>query len=158
MIKKDTKNVEELLMSIPAKMCRNMDKKFVERITKDISKDIAKHHFMILNVLLGKDKLYVSEIVQILEISKSQMTASIDKLIQLGFIERLEDPNDRRKVLICIREKGTEITELINKRIQEYLHENIQKLEDEEIKDLERGLIVLHKFCLSCEEKSKGEK
>ena len=158
MIRKDTKNVEELLMSIPAKMCRNMDKKFVERITKDISKDIAKHHFMILNVLLEKDKLYVSEIIQILEISKSQMTASIDKLIQLGFIERLADPNDRRKVLISIIKKGTEITELINKRIQEYLHENIQKLEDEEIKDLERGLIVLHKFCLSCEENSKGEK
>ena len=40
--------IEELLMLIPTKICRNMNMRFVNNILKDITDKIAKHHFMIL--------------------------------------------------------------------------------------------------------------
>jgi len=139
--------LEELLIVIPTQMCRNMNQRFINYILKDISKEIAKHHFMILKILQEKEKLYVSEIVHMLGITKSQMTVSVDKLIKLGYVERLLDPHDRRKIFIILTKEGIFITEKIYKRIKERFYEDLKELSGQEMDDLERGLKVLVKLC-----------
>ncbi len=139
--------IEEMLMIIPMKMCRNMEHRFVNIILKDISKELAKHHYMILRTLQEKEKFYVTEIVQILGITKSQMTASVDKLLKLEYVERWADTQDRRKVYIAITKKGTKVTEEINIRIKERFNEDIGILSNQELNELEKGLKVLNKFC-----------
>jgi len=139
--------IEEMLMNIPTKMCRNMDHRFVNIILKSISKELAKHHFMILRMLMEKDKFYVTEIVQTLGITKSQMTASVDKLLLLGYVDRYADTHDRRKIFISITEEGKEITKKIYTLIKKRFTEDIQMLTKEELDDLEKGLKVLIKFC-----------
>ncbi len=138
----------ELLMIIPTKMCRNMDKRFVNTILKDFSKDLAKHHFMIMKMLQKKDKFYVTEIAKYLGITKSQMTASVDKLIKLGYVERQADKNDRRKIFISLTKDGASITTKICGQIKTVFNEDIKMLSDKELDELEKGLIVLNKFCL----------
>jgi len=145
--------IEEMLMMIPTKMCRNMDHRFVNIILKDISKDLAKHHFMILKMLQEKNKFYVTEIVQMLGITKSQMTASVDKLLKLGYVERYADTQDRRKIYVSISKEGSLIANKIYKRIKEQFSNDIQMLSAEELKKLEEGLMVLKKFCSLCEQK-----
>ena len=139
--------IEEMLMIIPTKMCRNMDHRFVNIILKDISKELAKHHFMILKMLQEKEKFYVTEIVQMLGITKSQMTASVDKLLKLGYVERWADTSDRRKIYVSITKEGNKITEEINTRIKERFYEDIRVLSQRELNDLEKGLKVLNRFC-----------
>jgi len=138
----------ELLMIIPTKMCRNMDKRFVNTILKDISKDLAKHHFMIMKMLQKKDKFYVTEIAKYLGITKSQMTASVDKLLSLGYVERQADKNDRRKIFISLTKDGASITKKICGQIKIVFNEDIKLLSKKELDELEKGLIVLNKFCL----------
>ncbi len=140
--------IEEMLMAIPTKMCRNMEQRFVNYILKDISKEIAKHHFMILKMLQEKEKFYVTEIVQMLGITKSQMTASVDKLLQLGYVERWADTKDRRKIFISLTKEGSLITEKINTRIKERFHKDIDVLSQNELDELEKGLKVLNKLCM----------
>jgi DNA-binding MarR family transcriptional regulator len=144
---KQIARIEEMLMAIPTKMCRNMEQRFVNYILKDISKEIAKHHFMILKMLQEKEKFYVTEIVQMLGITKSQMTASVDKLMQLGYVERWTDTKDRRKIFISITKDGEKITEKINTRIKERFHKDIDVLSQKELDELEKGLKVLNKLC-----------
>jgi len=139
--------IEEMLMVIPTKMCRNMEKRFVNIILKDISKELAKHHFMILKMLQENEKLYVTEIVHSLGITKSQMTASVDKLLKLGYVERWADTADRRKIYVSITKDGEKITENINIRIKERFYEDIKVLSQNELNELEKGLRVLNKFC-----------
>ena len=141
------KRIEEMLMIIPTKICRNMDQRFVNIILKDISKDLAKHHFMILKMLQDKEKFYVTEIVQMLGITKSQMTTSVDKLLKLGYVERWADTSDRRKIYVSITKEGNKIAEKINTRIKERFNEDIKVLSQNELDDLEKGLKVLNKFC-----------
>ena len=143
--------IEEMLMIIPTKMCRNMDQRFVNFILKDISADLAKHHFMIMKMLQEKEKFYVTEIVQVLNITKSQMTASVDKLLKMGFVERWADTSDRRKIYLSITKEGKKITKKISTRIKERFHEDIQILNQDDLNDLEKGLKVLAKFCANCE-------
>jgi len=153
MDKDQISRIEEMLMMIPTKMCRNMEQQFVNIIIKDISKDLAKHHFMILKMLQEKNKFYVTEIVQMLGITKSQMTVSIDKLLKLGYVDRFTDTQDRRKIYVSITKKGSLITNKIYTRIKEQFNEDIQILSQEELNKLEQGLIVLKKFCSLCEQK-----
>ena len=124
-----------------------MEQRFVNYILKDISKEIAKHHFMILKMLQEKEKFYVTEIVQMLGITKSQMTASVDKLLQLGYVERWADTKDRRKIFISLTKDGSQITEKINTRIKERFHKDIDVLSQNELDELEKGLKVLNKLC-----------
>jgi len=152
MDKNQVSRIEEMLMIIPTKMCRNMDQRFVNVILKDISKDIAKHHFMILKMLQEKDKFYVTEIVQMLGITKSQMTASVDKLLKLGYVDRFADTQDRRKIYVSITKEGNKITKQIYTRIKERFDEDVQILSQEELNKLEQGLVVLKKFCSQCEQ------
>ena len=147
MDKEQINRIEEMLMIIPTKMCRNMEQRFVNVILKDISKELAKHHFMILKMLQEKEKFYVTEIVQVLGITKSQMTASVDKLFKLGFVDRFADTQDRRKIYISITEKGNIITKKIYTRIKERFNEDIKILSKNELNELEKGLKVLNKFC-----------
>lgn len=144
---KQVGRIEELLLLIPTKMCRKMDARFINVILKDISSELAKHHFMILRVLQEKEKFYVTEIVKKLGITKSQMTASVDNLIKLDFIERGADPKDRRKIYIMLTKSGMDITEKINRRLKKCLEKDIEVLSKEELNDLEKGLTVLAKFC-----------
>ncbi len=139
--------IEELLMVIPTKMCRNMEQRFVNLILKDISKDLAKHHFMILKMLHASQKLYVTEIVKSLGITKSQMTASVDKLLKLGYVERRADTKDRRRIFVSITKDGSEITEQIILRMKNRFREDIKVLSQNELNELEQGLKVLNKFC-----------
>ena len=105
-----------------------MNQLFVNYILKGISKEIAKHHFMILKMLQENEKFYVTEIVDSLGITKSQMTASVDKLIKLGYVERCADTTDRRKIFISLTKEGSLITEKINTRIKERFREDIKVL------------------------------
>ena len=118
--------IEEMLMVIPTKMCRNMDQRFVNFILKDLSKDLAKHHFMVMKMLQEKEKFYVTEIVQMLGITKSQMTTSVDKLLNLGYVERCADTTDRRKIYVSITKEGNKITNKIIARIKERFYEDIK--------------------------------
>ena len=142
--------IEELLMAIPTLMCRNMDQQFVSVILNDISKDLAKHHFMILKMLNEKKKFFVTEIVNTLGITKSQMTASIDKLIKLEYVERFADTKDRRKIYVSITVNGKAVTEKICQRMKDVFKGKIESLTKTEIEDLEKGLVILTKFCSNC--------
>ncbi len=144
---KQISSIEEMLMIIPTKMCRNMDQRFVNIILKDTAKDLAKHHYMILKTLQEKEKFYVTEIVQMLGITKSQMTISVDKLLKLGFVERWADNSDRRKIYVSITKNGEKVTEKINKRIKERFYEDIKVLSQTELDELEKGLKILNKLC-----------
>ena len=140
-------NIEKLLMDIPTRLCRNMNNTFVNVILKEVAKDLAPHHFMILKALQAKDKFFVTEIVKMLGITKSQMTSSIDKLIESGFVKRDYDKNDRRKIYISITKEGTEMSNKIQGYMKEQFEMSIGELSQKELDDLENGLNVLFKFC-----------
>lgn len=140
-------NLEKLIIDIPTKLCRNMNQRFVNAILRDITTDFSQHHFVILKELDEKKRLYVTELVDMLSITKSQMTASVDKLLGLGYVERKNDIEDRRKIYLSLTKKGIEIVSKIKKNIDLQLKNNLKNLSPEELNNMENGLKVLYKFC-----------
>ncbi len=97
-------------------------------------------------MLQVKDHFYVTEVSTYLGITKSQMTASVDKLLKLGYVERHTDENDRRKIFISLTKEGELITEKICEQIKIIFTKDISVLSENELHDLKKGLIVLNKF------------
>ena len=143
--------LKKLLMNIPTKMCRNMNNEFVKSILQDLQINFSQQHYMILKLLEGNKHLYVTEIVDILSITKPQMTALIDKLIKMGYVNRTNDLDDRRKIYISITESGKKITSEINHSINNQLDNHLIKLSQSELKALEQGLRILQKLCPNCD-------
>lgn len=149
-------NVRKMLIDIPTKFCRTMNRTFIHGIIKEHSGDVALHHFMILKLLNENERLYVTEIGECLSIPKPQMTASTDKLIALGYVERVPDRDDRRKINVSITKKGRALVERIGTQIGRRVEETLLLLSAREIEVLEKGLVVFEKFCTLCNEAEHG--
>ena len=78
---------------------------------------------VMLVISLGDDKqaFTVTEISNLLQITPAGVTHLINPLEDVGYIERLQAPKDRRIVLIGLTEKGKQVADALILEIQEQL-------------------------------------
>ena len=84
----------------------------------------SEYELLIMLVIsLGDDKqaLTVTEISNLLQITPAGVTHLINPLEEVGYIERLQAPKDRRIVLIGLTEKGNQVADVLILEIQEQL-------------------------------------
>jgi MarR family transcriptional regulator for hemolysin len=108
---------------------RKLSRRFIKPAGDSVlSDDLAPHHGMIMKILHDHGLLHVAEIGAITGISRSQMTASIDKLLALGLIERHLDTDDRRRFNIELTPEGRTLIDNIDKAIYEHVGGAFQAL------------------------------
>jgi DNA-binding MarR family transcriptional regulator len=103
----------------------------------------SEYELLVMLVInLDKDKTAstVTEISNLLKITPAGVTHLINPLEQAGYIERLQDPNDRRIVRIGLTSKGTQVAEALISEVQENLIGLIKYLGEEDSKTLIRLL------------------
>lgn len=147
-------DLKQLLMDIPIKVCRNMNNQFVKSILKDLDINFSQQHYTVLKLLKEGKSLYVREFVEVLGITKPQMTALTDKLVKMGYVTRTSDLYDRRKVYISATKTGVHITSKIDRAIDNQVGDHLVKLSPQELDTLRGGLLVLEKLCLDCVSKN----
>jgi len=74
-----------------------------------LKEEIPPYHFQVLQILLEQGTSTVSEIANILCVSRPNMTPLIDKLINDGLVCRSSDVKDRRIINISITEEGRKV-------------------------------------------------
>lgn len=151
----DNSALKKLLVEVPGKLCRNMNNEFIKSILKDLQIDFLPQHYMILKLLEENKQLYVTEFVDMLSITKPQMTSLIDKLSKMGYVTRTNDIDDRRKIYISATREGEEITMKINIAINNQIDDRLVKLTTKEIDTLRNGLLMLQKFCFNCSKENQ---
>ena len=73
--------------------------------------NITLPQFIVLEIVRKKDCPKMTDIAGELDVTSSNVTAMIDRLIESGYVERADDPQDRRIVRICLTVKGKNITQ-----------------------------------------------
>jgi DNA-binding MarR family transcriptional regulator len=76
--------------------------------------------------------LSMSDIGKCLSMPKPHITVIVDKLVEVEYVERQHDPNDRRIVNILITQKGLSDFEEIKQIISEDLKDKLHSLNAEE--------------------------
>jgi DNA-binding MarR family transcriptional regulator len=68
--------------------------------------ELSRLHLGALGILSRADALPVSELASKLSVSRPQMTALTDKLVERGLVERGSDPADRRVITLSLTKEG----------------------------------------------------
>ncbi len=85
--------------------------KFLERkLTEYSMNDIITSHGNILTALYNNGgKLSMNKIAKLIGKDKSTVTPLINKLLQLGYIEKVQDETDKRVTYIVLSEQGCQL-------------------------------------------------
>lgn len=67
---------------------------------------LSPEQFHLLKIIASKDDAIQSELAEILQLDKSGVMRHIDQMEAKGFVQRINDVNDRRKKYIVITEMG----------------------------------------------------
>lgn len=111
---------------------------FVERSVAALG--IGLSDFMILEALLHKGPLTMSELCDAALITNASMTAAIDRLEKRDFVERVADKQDRRVRRVQLTPQGTALIKRLYARHERDLEEVMSAVSPSERAELRRGL------------------
>lgn len=96
-------------------------------------------HYVII-ILYKYGSLTMSEISNLLAMPKPNVTAVVDKLIRQGYVKRIYDEEDRRKIKASLTDKGVKLKEEIDVSIRTNLRNKLDVLTTEELDKLSDSL------------------
>lgn len=111
---------------------------FVERSVAAL--DIGLSDFMILEALLHKGPLTMTELCDSALITNASMTAAIDRLEQREFVERVASKEDRRVRRVQLTAQGSALIKRLYARHERDLEEVLSAIPAAQRAELRRGL------------------
>lgn len=101
--------------------------------------DITSSENYILFYLFSKDKVSQDDIAAYFAIDKGSISKSVNSLVKKGYVEKIENPNNRRENLVSLTKMGRSTFEKNNKLLKEW-HKSVMKditiKEFEQLKDI----------------------
>ena len=116
------------LLSVPPLIFRLIRRKLIMTTLAETDANFKLLHFEIMKVLKEEGTMHVAKIGEKLLIAKAQMTHLIDKLVELGFVERETCPADRRTMNISLTAKGRKFMEEQDSLILNAVRDNMSSL------------------------------
>lgn len=130
MVKSNIDIISENLLSIHPLLYKSIAKP-MRRNT-----NVTPGGMFVMGILKRVGMLSMSDIGKHLSMPKPHVTVIVDKLIDEGYVERQNDPNDRRIINILLTEKGKVDFEAMKQAISENLKEKLSLLNEEELQKL----------------------
>ena len=128
------------LLSVPPLIFRLIRRKLMTMALAEPDANLKLLHFEIMRVLKEDGTMHVAKIGEKLLIAKAQMTHLIDKLVEIGFVEREIGSADRRTMNISLTEKGRKFSDEQDNLIFNAMEENMSSLSEKELETLSISL------------------
>ena len=90
--------------------------------------DLTIAQLKALYVIAATGPIRMGQLAVRLGIALSTTTGVVERLVQLAMVERLEDPSDRRQVLVRATEDATRRLDAINELGRERLHQLLSSM------------------------------
>jgi DNA-binding MarR family transcriptional regulator len=108
-----------------SRIIMEMQRCFVLHLCKELAPgNVSFPQFFLLTALDQKEVLTMSEVAQRMGHTTAAATGLVARLENLGYIVRSSAREDRRKVMVCITEKGSSLV----RRIRGEMVENVMKV------------------------------
>jgi len=107
------------------------------------STGLSMPQFSILMQLHHKGACGMSEISERFDISNAAASQLVEKLVQAGYLERAEDPSDRRAKLLKLSHNGAKLVEEGMNERHRWMDELAKNLSAEEQKKISEALDIL---------------
>jgi DNA-binding MarR family transcriptional regulator len=117
------------------------------------STGLSMPQFSILMQLHHKGPCGVSEVSDRFDISTAAASQLVEKLVQAGYLDRAEDPSDRRAKLLTLSAKGEELVQQGTEERYRWMDDLTSKLSTEEQVKVVEALNILTKAAQTMDEK-----
>lgn len=94
--------------------------------------NISFPQFFLMAYLSSEDYLTMSDIAKKMGHSTAAATGLVDRLEKLGYVERVHAAEDRRKIMVRITTKGTEMVARMRREIAMNLADIMSEMDEEE--------------------------
>ena len=101
--------------------------------------NISFPQFFLMAYLSSEDYLTMSDIAKKMGHSTAAATGLVDRLEKLGYVERIHAAEDRRKIMVRITNKGTELVAHMRKEIATNLADIMADMDEEETETVEHA-------------------
>lgn len=90
-------------------------KEFLKRQTNELCRGkITMPQFIILNFMEKQGESRMTDLAKFMSVTTAAMTGLIDRLVRDGYVERAEDPDDRRIIKVMATARGSALVRKIN--------------------------------------------
>lgn len=134
----------ELTIYLIARIRDKAHRLISEEINRRNLTGIAPSHGDIMLGLFKNTELTMKELAEYIDRDKSTVTYLVNKLIQLGYVEKKPATHDRRKSLISLTGRGRELRDDIIEISEKLLARVFKSLSDEERDVLNELLKRIH--------------
>jgi DNA-binding MarR family transcriptional regulator len=93
---------------------------------------ISFPQFFLLAYLASEDYLTMSDIAKKMGHSTAAATGLVDRIEKLNYVERVHAAEDRRKIMVRITQKGTELVARMRREIASNLADVMSEMDEEE--------------------------
>ena len=119
---------------------RNMKEKHVHDASRN---DMSMPQFFCLWILSKCGKLRMSELAVNLSLSYASATNLINRLSDAELVNRYDDPEDRRVVIVELSKKGQALTDAVRTRHMAEMMSKFESLSPEQIDTMLKGMDLL---------------
>ena len=85
---------------------------------------------IVLNEIIDKESVSVGDVAQKVNLSGATITSILDRLEKRGYVNRYRSEDDKRRVIVEMTEKGTEVTKSLPSIMDNEFTERFLQLED----------------------------
>ena len=101
-----------------ADIIMSMQRCFVQHLSEELSRgQVSFAQFFLLGHIASHDGLSMTEVAEKMSHTTAAATGLVDRLENLGYVQRMHGEVDRRKVLVKITPKGGSLVERIRQDI-----------------------------------------
>lgn len=122
---------------------------------KENDLDLSMEHFTILVFINEKDLLTQQDLANHFMRDKSIVLRQVNSLIDMGYVVRSTDEDDKRKKNLILTDKGNKLVQLSKELSHQVSEELLDGISEEELKHFEHVISKIQqntgfKECLSC--------
>ena len=99
----------------------------------------------VLYVVLAAGRLRMSELAGRLGIGPSSASEIVERLVELGYLDRADDHDDRRQVVVTVTPEGAALLERFRELNQRQLREMLGRLDAGELAVVAESLDIFHR-------------
>ncbi|MEI9406434.1 MarR family transcriptional regulator [Mesorhizobium argentiipisi] len=133
--------MEEQLAYLIASVNRQLEEELTESLRPE---GISVEQFRILTTLASNDGRSMRDLAELVLVDPATLTKIIDRMVADGLVYRAPDPDDRRKVLIFLSNRGTVLHDKLKGVLRTQQRALVSRLTEkraEELASLLRGVI-----------------
>jgi DNA-binding MarR family transcriptional regulator len=106
------------------------------------SLNLAPNHFRVLGALSARN-CNISELAEHQDVSLPSMSATVQTLVERGWLERDRSEDDRREVTLRMTDEGSRVLAAEHRRLTEWVAAKLESLDVKDVKRVERALDIL---------------